>query len=75
MGGYRRMVQKACLRCEARGKPFTYMHVYAELPDHPEKPTERQVIQEMSTAKYLREITPPDTHRLASYRVRKRFLR
>lgn len=73
MGGYRTLIKKACLKLDKRKRPFDWADVEAQLPDHPERPTEKQIIQEMSTAKYLRVVSDGDKDNRTKYRMRARF--
>lgn len=73
MGGYRGQIKRACFKVGKRGRAFDYKQVLNELPDGPYKPTEKQLIDEMSKAKYLKQNRKADKHNRATYRVRKRY--
>lgn len=73
MAGYRAQVRRACIRLDKRRRPFDYASVLVEIPEGPYKPTPKQLIVELSTAKYLKVVTKGDRHTPTTYRVRKRF--
>lgn len=73
MAGYREQVKRACLRLDKRRRSFDYTDVLDQIPEGPYKPTPKQLIVEMATAKYLKIVSKGDRHTPTTYRMRKRF--